>query len=1119
MSISLSRRRMDTVDVSAMEKLAPAYRPLRAEAGTPDIHGNRRLGRYGLGVTNRWGLTPGQLSKAKWGWTRWRWLPHPPPATPYSVSHQLRILKPAGAGIGSSFRTWRRSGNLFMDVLSKPTVPRVYMSRTKEPRYGDMHLVPGWARNLEGEVQILKDTLGNVINRLSRDTREGAGESSTGLHTLSTAARRVPTPAAHTTMGPGTRPSPSTTASSQRPVTKTTRTTPSDKHEPTTAPDRSRSAPPSWEGEDDGAMPKAEQALQEVLQGMREELTSIKKAYSDLHNKIEKCHRPAASGDSMKCPGKCPTNEKPLGEATTAEPGTGKTPPPESATVKELKAEKARCERQAKRQQNVIDILFQQITSLNRNISPDRAGSRIETTPRPSNTSDDTGAPTVVLPTPQTASPTNAGLDGTKRSAYQNRAEEKLRTPLPGLATTPITTSSRTTTGTSRVPTDEPDITRALALLSRTLTTSGTDASVVGTVPPDQGVEEALAVIEEALFAASASAPADESTAQDPDDTTGTVVTAQDPSITRALAVIKQSLLAAGTGASSENTIPIITDPDSSHDTVGTTTATATTTSEDLKTPPPATERVIVSAKEQVHAAFCALRTKTRNFSYSAAFQLGSPMSFVSDMQKKAQEQPFCKPQVWDRLNRDQRANRVCQLIFLWLWRQILRPGVESFGVKVAYDPTDPPRGLTPLQVASQEESWTPLQKLARAIAPLGEKIFRNLSPVIHFEFARNEHLVRRQIWGICHDAALLKMMFREVAGKQMKIEVPGAHGDKLTENKWMEQGFDELTGALPLREWVRIIDLERSSRKTAFVSVPFGALTMVVDGKKVVLERAWVVGNEDEEYISSGLFVRPRKSSDQAEGPGPGSDREDADETESAGEKENRGERENRGKTETTDETENGDKIENTNETEDTGTDKTAKPGETKTASEDGKPVAQKQTKEASHPVIPVIIISSDSGDSESESESDDIKKDPTWRPSSKPVEVSTATATSGPVLPKKPTAQSEQSSSTAVGPDTITDVLRTVTPSNSQTTFVPHMTSTSIVPGPRTSSVALAHQADADGQRKKKKRRRRRRESDPDWIPGQTDGESESSTEGNEPKAERANKKLRETPDDDGL
>ncbi|KAK4677692.1 hypothetical protein QC764_301030 [Podospora pseudoanserina] len=1089
MPITLPRSRMEEVTVPAMEKLAPVHRPLRKETDTPDIHGNRRLARHGLGAANRWGITPDQLVKADWGWTRWRWLPHPAPVAPYSVSHQLRILKPPKAGISSSFRTWGRSTNSFMDVLSKSREGDANVTQTKNSRYlshYDTSFVPGWARDLESDVQITRDRFNEVITRLREEKevgKDGRPTSSRVLNNWLNTARRVQAPGTGNTVVSGT-------TSSTSPGMRTTPVPGRQHHQPRTPLDQTDPDPSNPEQYESSTTlvesPNVELPLQLVLRAIRNELVLIKDAYQNLNDKFTKYHRLATQGGHQR-------GQESESEGSTEEPQAPKPPgqalgpttptvtsqtdqilPPLAQSMtwrnKHLELQKAKCEQQAKRQQRVIDYLLDRVKALSREKSPNEISSILP------NNSADTSMTTAASPL-QTASQANTGAPGTQpltgqpggSAAIGKMVEEKMRQFL-GIAATTAQAQDANIASTGQVQASHTAPTSVHVDTAAGSTATSTNTPPQGTAAQDPDITQALAILAQALSTTAIQVPV---TGTAPNDTAsaGTIAAAQDPNRTRALAIIRNALAATGTGAPPTATATTTQTVSTGADAPTHAVVNAATNTEDPKTPPPTTERVIVRGQEQIHALFRSLRLQTRQFSYSAAFQLDSPMLFETDVQKKNREKPFCPPELWERLNRDQRANRICQLIFMWLWRQILRPGVESFGVKPMT------AELESSERGSQEEIATPFQRLSRAIAPLGDKIFRTLSPVIQFEFARNEHLVRRRIWKLCHDAALLKMMFREGPGKQMRVEVPGAHGDQTAENKWMERGFDDLTHALPFQHWVRVIDLEKSTGKRTISCVPFGALTMVEDGKKVVLERAWIVGNANE---GSGLFVLQRKSPEEVERTGPGTEHEEPNESDS-------------GETEDRDVTEDACETEHTGDKEMTG--ETAKLVETETISEGPKPDERQKPTNITQQ-SEVIVISSEDADgdeSESESEHDDLIRDPTWRPTG-----STGQSQSGEHY-KRPVIQ-------LIPQDTILDALRRLPPSTLTATDVPPQptstTSTDPVPTtssaaiPWTSSTAPGRDADVDGQNKKKKRKRPRMESDPDWIPGQTDGETEPST-----------------------
>ncbi|KAK4172564.1 hypothetical protein QBC36DRAFT_381676 [Triangularia setosa] len=1108
-----------------MERLAPAHRPLRSGNGPPDIHGNRRLARHGFAATNRWSLTPGQLSKAEWGWTRWRWLPQPTTMTPYSAIHRLRISKPAGSGINSTFRTWRRSTNPFWKVLSTPRDVGVDATQTKQPECfndAETYFVPGWARNLATDVNRMETTLDDVVKRLHKTTKDGAGgrpTSSLMFNKWLKSARKVPIPDAETALVPGTRLLPGGTtlggkpSPSGRPDDPTARTMPmkvagdqSQEREPRTPSRQTASDPSSFE-EHDCTMTKVKSPTHVVLQGMREELASIKQAYQDLYDQILEGDQRAAqtAQASQAAQDNQPSVQPPLepsrpGLTTPAATVTPNQHQPPSIQptryhrekIERLEAEKANFERQFRRQQRIIGRLLNQAKTQNKYKSPVPTGNQNDSS-IPNTSADTSGASVLFLR--QSTRQANAGVTGIANAAatigtqpdagqpgntLDDKTLEKKLLELLGLST-------------ASAPTQNPNITSADQAQDPKVATASVQA------------------VTDTTTASTYFSTATQTTAAATDSTpVGT--TAADQNTSRAVTTSTDANPSGTTAAKTTWTLS-----------TGTDAPTAIPTAAGPKAPPPAAESVIVTTKQQIHAAFRALRIKLWQFSHSAAFQLDGPMSFASDMQKESGEQPFCRPELWDRLTHEQRANRICELIFMWLWRQILRPGVESFGAKAVYDPANPERGfrtlevemglaggmrcadkgiyavntpqLMPQQFATQTEISSPLQRLARAIAPLGERIFRTLSPVIQFEFCRNQQLVQQQIWSICHDAALLKMMFRQVPEKQMKVEVPGAHGDQAVSNKWGGQGYDKLTRVLSFQGWVRVVGMERFPGKRAIVCVPFGALTLVVNGKKVVLERAWIVENDDEKYTSLGIFV-PEK---------PGDKRKSRDETEGADPRAEQGGQEGtldesaakRNRQEKPGEKENNGGKENTCEIETTGEGK--KPGEKEKAGEKEKCGEKERPKETNQPVI---IVSADHGDedeSEISSEHDDLGRDPTWRPSSKPAEASTGNsgqASTGNQTKDNPTQQPASqlthqpdipegglrgASSPAVSIDSIRDILRIV---------------------PAMGSTELAQDAATDDQRKKekKKRRRQRKERDPNWVPRPSeDDETESSTERN--------------------
>ncbi|KAK0736179.1 hypothetical protein B0T21DRAFT_411371 [Apiosordaria backusii] len=862
------------------------------------------------------------------------------------------------------------------EVLSSPRDDTAYAARNKTPGYlrdDETYFVPGWARNLVGDVNRMETTLDDVVKKLHENAEDAAGGRMTSSEILDRwlkSARKVPIPEADTTLVTGTASGKAT--SPGRPDTSTipSAATASTKvpnqgipgREPRTPPRQTWSDPTNFEGSS-STTPKTEPPTHLVLEALRKEIASMKETHERLVHQILEFKRrqpppapapapPPVSGGSPGTPQPGPTTP-----ARTTTPGN----PPAShytryyrAKIAGLEAQIAACDEHKKQQQRIIDHLLD--------------GAKTQDKDK----TDATKPPTAGLP-----------QGSSETTVHPNNLAD----------TTQLAISQ---TGNAAPPTTLEDKLRALL-----------------------GIQPRSGPTEKPGFASTST------------QTIANYTTAANYAST----ATQTSIIALPSGT--------------------------TALSRKVRSP---TGKVLLTAKEQVHRAFRSLRIKLWQFSRSAAFQLDRPMSFETDMQKTSGEQPFCDPQLWDRLTRDQRSHRICELIFVYLWRQILRPGVESFGIDplpqtekgwrtleaemglargglssifyVMFSPLNAPR-LTP-HVTSRSPSPSPLRTLARAIAPVGERIFRTLSPVIQFEFSRNEQIVRQQIWGICHDAALLKMMFRQVPEKQLKVEVPGVWGDQAGRRKWGEQGFDELTNALPLLEWAHLLDRERLPGRRAIVCVPFGALTLVVDGKKVVLEKAWIVGNSDETHAAVWSSVTKA-----------GEKRKDREEKQGADPKA---------------------KQTGTGETPSKATGKRNKQDELR---EKEKPKESNQRG--------VVVIDTDDKEewmSQSSSEHDDFRKDPTWRLGRKPAELSTAT--SNPQEPSTPTKPQE--------PPRVTH--RSQRPEGSQQGTRPQ---------PDKESAAPAYGAGDKKKKKKKRRKRNSQDDDPNWVPGPDDDEddTESSTE----------------------
>ncbi|KAK4182832.1 hypothetical protein QBC35DRAFT_478724 [Podospora australis] len=231
-------------------------------------------------------------------------------------------------------------------------------------------------------------------------------------------------------------------------------------------------------------------------------------------------------------------------------------------------------------------------------------------------------------------------------------------------------------------------------------------------------------------------------------------------------------------------------------------------------------------SRNEIRKAFMALRTRLIKFSTSSALHLGALNAM--DLESQANDM-FCPPAIWNSLTTNQRAYRVMAAVFKGLFRHILRPGVSSLDVK--------------------EKDTTSAQP-SKPVRRAANEIWAALKPLIRFIFASNQRQVFREIVSICQEAVQLKIHLEQHQG--YKIEVPRGVAD------WGEHGWDQVIKCLKAMEWLQIRGMEGDKRASReWVAVPFGALTMTVDGKKFVMEKCWVVAGPTSHKVNSKARAR----------------------------------------------------------------------------------------------------------------------------------------------------------------------------------------------------------------------------------------------------------------------
>ncbi|KAK4459994.1 hypothetical protein QBC42DRAFT_333767 [Cladorrhinum samala] len=280
------------------------------------------------------------------------------------------------------------------------------------------------------------------------------------------------------------------------------------------------------------------------------------------------------------------------------------------------------------------------------------------------------------------------------------------------------------------------------------------------------------------------------------------------------------------------------------------------------------------SSRPLIRSAFLNLRQALDEFSTSSALQLGPLPSTSAGLDSS---QALCPPDVWNSLSAQQRSQRVMAKIFEILWDDILRPDLFSFGlegVKLTNDSdktvSQPEKQLRTLEKRFLElgvgtstlQAWrrsvittsAPLRDPTLSLAPIASKIFKALSPVIQFVFARNAEKVKAQMLKICRDAMELKLLLRSEEGN-WKIELHLHSG----EIKGIEPGAKELEHRIAL----------------------FGALTKGDEGKsqgaRTIVDRAWTVLVAKADQDQKRMSQEGARSFDNAE-PAPGYIRDSVD-------------------------------------------------------------------------------------------------------------------------------------------------------------------------------------------------------------------------------------------------